>query len=190
MRTRAQARAEARAEAAAAIAECVERHDLLTHIFLHVGEHQGGDALTRCEAVCRGWLECSKDPMLEPTWRQLCLRMSPAAPIVADDDDDDDDSYVCTAFTNPSVEVRMCASVEPRGPRGPPRYADRACHLIVRVPRSRVHCDHRACWPHAPTWATSCLSGCSSSVACARLPLPMPRAERSARQPTHVGCSG
>ena len=115
LRTRAQARAEARAEAAVAIAECVERHDLLTLIFSHVGEHQGGGALTRCEAVCRGWLECSKDPMLEPTWRQLCLRMSPAAPIVADEDDDgggggddDDDPYVCTAFTNPSVEVRMC----------------------------------------------------------------------------------
>ena len=116
MRTRAQARAEARAEAAVAIAECVERHDLLTLIFSHVGEHQGGSALTRCEAVCRGWLECSKDPMLEPTWRQLCLRMSPAAPMVADDDDDDDDDdndpYVCTAFTNPSVEVSECA-IEP-----------------------------------------------------------------------------
>ena len=116
MQTRAQARAEARAEAAVAIAECVERHDLLTLIFSHVGEHQGGSALTRCEAVCRGWLECSKDPMLEPVWRQLCLRMSPAAPIVADDDDDDDDEeededdpYVCTAFTNPSVEVSECA---------------------------------------------------------------------------------
>ena len=49
MRTRAQARAEARAEAAVAIAECVERHDLLTLIFSHVGEHQGGSALTRCD---------------------------------------------------------------------------------------------------------------------------------------------
>ena len=107
-------RAEARADAAVAIAECVERHDLLTLIFSHVGEHQGGSALTRCEAVCRGWLECSKDPMLEPTWRQLCLRMSPAAPIVADDDDDDDDDpYVCTAFTNPSVEVSSVCAIEP-----------------------------------------------------------------------------
>ena len=44
--------------------------------------------------------------------------MSPAAPIVADDDDDEeeeedeDDPYVCTAFTNPSVEVSECA-IEP-----------------------------------------------------------------------------
>ena len=100
MRTRAQARA----ESAAAVSECVQLHDVLTHIFSHAGEHHGGSTLTRCEAVCHGWRECSKDPLLEPTWRQLCLRMSPAAPIVATDDDGSD-SYVCTAFTNPTVDV-------------------------------------------------------------------------------------
>ena len=144
MRTRAQARAEARAEAAVAIAECVERHDLLTLIFSHVGEHQGGSALTRCEAVCRGWLECSKDPMLEPVWRQLCLRMSPAAPIVADDDDDD--SYVCTAFTNPAVEVSVNVPYSNLAAHaGPPRFADRLNHGSICVCLALVCIMARAC---------------------------------------------
>ena len=111
MRTRAQSRAaeETRAQARRGAPVCVELHDVLTHIFSHVGDHHGGNALTRCEAVCQGWRECSKDPLLEPTWRQLCLRMSPAAPIVATDDDVDSDSYVCTAFTNPTVDVSRAA---------------------------------------------------------------------------------
>ena len=113
MRTRSQSRAEeTRTQARPGAPVCVELHDVLTHIFSHVGDHHGGNSLTRCEAVCQGWRECSKDPLLEPTWRQLCLRMSPAAPIAATDDEDSD-SYVCTAFTNPTVTGVLATCARP-----------------------------------------------------------------------------
>ena len=52
--------------------------------------------------------EASMDSIMETTWRSLCLRMSPAAPIA--DEDDDEDDYVCTAFTNPTVDGVLAKS--------------------------------------------------------------------------------
>ena len=111
-RTRSVTRAEKARVPDSAASTTVDMHgDVLCLILTHVGEHEGGDALTRCEAVCVAWCEASKDKLLEPLWRKLCMRMSPAAPSV--DAKIDADEYVCTAFTNPTVQGVLARGENP-----------------------------------------------------------------------------